>query len=85
MDTDNILSRYLFYSADPGYCYILVPENMNQPSTFRNSNDGCDGFLIPFVKLINTQIIDLEGNVVNYYVYRSFVSTKASVDVWVCD
>jgi hypothetical protein len=85
IDTDNILSRYLFYSAEPGYCYILVPENMNQPSTFRNSNDGCDGFLIPFVKLINTQIIDLEGNVVNYYVYRSFVSTKASVDVWVCD
>ena len=85
VETDNILSSYLFYNAEPGYCYILVPENMNKPDTFRNSNDGCDGFLIPFVKLSDTQIIDLESNVVNYYVYRSFVSTRASVDIWVCD
>lgn len=85
IETDNILSSYLFYKSEPGYCYILVPEIMNQPETFRNSNDGCDGFLVPFVKLPNTQIIDSDGNVVNYYVYRSFVSTKASVDIWVCD
>jgi hypothetical protein len=63
----------------------LIPENMNQPTTFRNSNDGCDGFIVPFTKIGNVAINDLDSNVVNYYVYRSFVSTRASVDIWVCD
>jgi hypothetical protein len=85
METNNILSSYLFYNSGPGYCYILVPENMSQPQLFRNSNEGCEGFVIPFMSLGTTEIIDSNGSGIIYYVYRSFVSTRARVDVWVCD
>jgi len=85
VESNNILSSYLFYNSGPGYCYMLVPEVLNQPTSIRNSKEGCQGFTIPFVRLSDTSIIDSGGNVVNYYVYRSFVSTSASVDMWVCD
>ena len=85
VNTNNILSSYLHYSSTPGYCYMLVPNNTPQPTLFRNSNESCSGFSIPFLKLVDLNIIDSDGNVVIYCVYRSFVSTKSSVDVWICD
>jgi hypothetical protein len=32
-----------------------------------------------------TTIVDANGNSVIYNIYRTFVATKASVDIWLCD
>lgn len=85
VETNDIVNNYLMYAAVNGYCYMLIPNTMQQPTIFRNSNDGCSGFIIPFVKVDEITIIDSHGQNIIYYVYRSFVSTKANVDVWVCD
>jgi hypothetical protein len=68
-----------------GYGYILIPSNLRQPTLFRNSNEGCAGFIIPMNNLGTTIINDLNGNNVIYNIYRTFVSTRANVDIWLCD
>jgi hypothetical protein len=85
IETNEIVNNYLMYAAVNGYCYMLIPNTMQQPTIFRNSNDGCGGFIIPFVKIDEITIIDSHGQNIIYYVYRSFVPTKANVDVWICD
>ena len=85
INTNNILSTHLLYIDEPGYCYLLIPSDMVQPETFRDSEEGCDGFIIPFINTETLNILDESGNEIIYYVYRSFVSTYSRVDVWVCD
>ena len=83
--TNDILSTHINYVDEQGYCYLLIPETFAQPETFRDSEEGCDGFIIPFIQTETLNISDDFGNVIIYYVYRSFVSTYSSVDVWVCN
>jgi hypothetical protein len=85
LETNSILSKYLFFEMVAGYCYIVIPSTMIQPDLFKNSVEGCNGFTIPFVRVDDLTIIDSSGNSVIYYVYRSFVLTNSSVDVWVCN
>ena len=68
-----------------GYGYILISNSINQPVLFRNSNEGCAGFVVPMVNQGTTTIVDVNGNSVVYNIYRTFVATKASVDIWLCD
>jgi hypothetical protein len=81
---NNIINNYIPYNDTPGFCYILIPESLQQPTLFRNSNDDCSGFIIPFVRLDDV-IIDSGGEFIIYYVYRTFVLTHTAVDVWVCE
>ena len=83
--TDNILRHYLDYKQEPGYCYLMVPETFIQPTLFKNSQYDCNGFTIPFTRVNDVKKVDSYGNIIIYYVYRSFVSTSAQVDVWICD
>lgn len=83
--TRNIKHNYLYYEVTPGYCYLVVPEVLPQPTMFKNSVDGCNGFTIPFARLDDINVTDSDGNISIYYVYRSFVSTSSSVDMWICD
>jgi hypothetical protein len=85
LTTKNIKSKYLSYGMTPGFCYLVVPETLPQPTTFKNSVDGCNGFTVPFARLDDISVVDLYGNIIIYYVYRSFVSTSSSVDIWVCN
>jgi hypothetical protein len=68
-----------------GYGYILISNNLEQPVLFRNSNEGCAGFIIPMSNLGTTTINDINGNSIIYNIYRTFVSTRANVDIWLCD
>jgi hypothetical protein len=63
---------------------------MNQPSLFRNSNEGCVGFAIPMIQqgevtLINDVNSDNQEQEVIYKIYRTYVSTHAEVDIWLCN
>ena len=84
INKDSILESHMKYDDTSGYCYLLVPIKMGQPVSMRNSEDGCNGFVIPFIPLGEEEII--RNNITyKYNVYRSFVSTHSSVDVWICD
>ena len=85
LTTKNIKNKHLSYSITPGFCYLAVPDTLPQPSTFKNNVDSCDGFTIPFARIDDISVVDLYGNVIIYYVYRSFISTSSSVDIWVCN
>jgi hypothetical protein len=87
---EQIVSSHLVLPDVSGYGYILIPETMNQPSLFRNSNEGCVGFVIPMIHQGDITIInDINSTNDNleiiYKVYRTYVSTHAEVDVWLCN
>ena len=82
---DTVIDQYYRFNSDFGFCYILVPKELEQPRTFRNSEEGCNGFIVPFIRIEDVEITDSNNYVNTYYVYRSFVSTSSGVDVWICD
>ena len=82
---DTVIDQYYRFNSDFGFCYILVPKEFEQPRTFRNSEEGCNGFIVPFIRIEDVEITDSNNYVNTYYVYRSFVSTSSGVDVWICD
>jgi len=49
--TDSIVNSYIGLEEGVGYGYILIPKEMEQPTLFRNSNEGCLGFAIPMIDL----------------------------------
>jgi hypothetical protein len=69
----------------PGYGYILIPQYMSQPSMFRDSLSGCNGFVIPIINQDLLEIIDNLGNSSIYRVYRTYVSTSAALNIWLCE
>jgi hypothetical protein len=85
IDTSQTTNLYLEIPSGSGYFYILIPTTSNQPSIFRNSNWGCNGNVIPITTKPDINIIDNLGNSTIYSIYRSYVSTSAKVDVWLCE
>lgn len=85
IDTSQTTNLYLEIPSGSGYFYILIPSTSNQPSIFRNSNWGCNGNVIPITTKPDINIIDNLGNSTIYSIYRSYVSTSAKVDVWLCE
>jgi hypothetical protein len=85
IDVNDGRNMFVTLPLGTGYGYILISKNINQPVLFRNSNEGCAGFIVPMINLGTTNIIDANGNTVIYNIYRTFVSTRANVDIWLCD
>ena len=80
---NELVGTHLELPSGVGYGYILIPNTMETPSVFRMSTSGCAGFSIPFVTQ-NDMVVTLSGNQYIYKVYRTFVSTQSSIDVWSC-
>lgn len=97
--TESIIDSYIGLEEGSGFGYILVPKEMEQPTLFRNSNEGCLGFAIPMIDMGEITLgEDNNGNSNNsnnnsnngvnqsiYRIYRTYVSTYANVDIWLCD
>jgi len=81
-DSTNI---HIMIPQGGGYGYYLIPEDMTQPSLVRNSSEGCAGFVVPIISKPNVTIPDIFGNLTIYKVYRTYVSTYAQVDLWLCE
>jgi hypothetical protein len=80
----QIVESYLQLPNDRGYGYVIVPTSMRQPDTFRNSISECSEYVVP---MMNQGEIIIEINGINtiYNVYRTFVTTSAHVDIWICN
>lgn len=84
IQTNDSVNINLNVNAGPGYVFVLIPSSMNQPIQFRNSVSGCDGFVVPIIAKPDVTIVDIFGNSHIYKVYRTWVSTNAQVDLWLC-
>ncbi len=91
-DIDNLLGTYNIEVVDShielpegnGYGFILIPETMKQPSMFRNSENGCNGFAIPMIYQGDIGIGEISKEI-TYKMYRTYVPTYAKVDIWLCE
>jgi hypothetical protein len=81
--TNNPINSYRTISGS-GYGYILIPTGLTQPSEFKDSSTGCNGFNIPFNNIGTIFIIDANGFSINYNIYRTFFPFAGTVDVWLC-
>jgi len=82
--TTQIVNSHIELSEGNGYGFIIIPASMNQPSMFRNSEDGCNGFAIPMIDQGSIDIGEI-GDETTYKMYRTYVPTYAKVDIWLCD
>jgi hypothetical protein len=91
-DIDNLLDTYnvevvnshIELPEGNGYGFILIPETMKQPSMFRNSENGCNGFAIPMIYQGDIGIGEISKEI-TYKMYRTYVPTYAKVDIWLCE
>ena len=67
-----------------GYGFILIPSDMAQPSMFRNSVEGCNGFAVPMIYQGDMEVGEI-GDEITYKMYRTYVPTYAKVDIWLCE
>ena len=58
---------------------------MQQPSMFRDSLSGCNGFVIPVMNQDLLEIIDNLGKSTIYRVYLTYGATSASLNIWLCE
>jgi len=83
--TTEAVNSYVEYPIGLGYCYILIPDTFIQPSQFRDSFDGCGGFVIPTNLIGQVTTTNIYMNVVTYNVYRTFYSFHGEINIWMCD
>jgi hypothetical protein len=82
---NSAVQSYISYNTpNMAYGYILIPENFDQPSAFKNSISGCLGFTVPYLQLNNVVIPDENGYDVTHCVYRTYNKTQGYLDVWMC-
>jgi hypothetical protein len=79
--TNDFTGRGITSPSGVGYIYLLLPVEVTQPSEFRNSEIGCEGFLLPFLN--QGSVIVPNGDI--YLVYRSVYQTLSSVNIWLCN
>jgi len=80
----QIVESYLQLPELTGYGYVIVPASMRQPDTFRNSVSECSEYIVPMINQ-GEIIININGINAIYNVYRTFVTTSAYVDIWICN
>lgn len=83
---DEIINNYVTFSSDTNsYGYILIPTDFTQPTNMKNSNLGCQGFDVPYIQLDNVNILDNNGFVIEYSVYRTYNKSNGEFDIWFCE
>ena len=83
-ETTKVTESYVTLDPIEGYGFFLIPTNFDQPTDFRNSDDGCDNFNVPYTTLGTITIDDSNGFPITYYVYRTTNKTFSPIDVWMC-
>jgi len=75
---------YVTVDVGIGYGYILVPTSISQPTGFRDSTGGCYGFNIPINNVGTINLVDANGFLVTYNIYRTFNKFNGEVNIWLC-
>jgi hypothetical protein len=83
-NTNDPTDSYVTFSSGNGYGYILIPNNLNQPNGFRDSLSGCNGFNIPTNNIGTINLVDTNGFLVTYNIYRTYYIFNGSANLWMC-
>jgi hypothetical protein len=71
-------------SSPNSYAFIIIPQNVTQPSSFAQSSSGCDGS-IP-INVVGTVVInDAYNYPVIYNIYRSTFPFAGEINIWMCN
>jgi hypothetical protein len=81
---DNAVDSYIEFGLGLGYGYILIPIAFDQPTQFRDSKSGCDGFIVPTNPIGDIVIVDSNGYPVTYNIYRTYFNFNGSMYSWMC-
>jgi len=83
--TNDPTSNYVNVASGLGYGYIVIPNNLTQPTAFRDSTGGCFGFNIPINNIGTINLVDENGFLVTYNIYRTFYSFNGESNIWMCN
>jgi len=78
------VETYVEFNVGLGYGYILIPTSLAQPSKFRDSLSGCNGFVIPTILNGQITIVDGGGFPVTYNIYRTYFNFNGNIYSWMC-
>lgn len=84
LNTNEGGDLYVTQPSGLGYGYILVPTTISQPVGFRDSTGGCFGFNVPVNNIGTINLVDANGFLVTYNIYRTFNSFNGEVNIWLC-
>ena len=79
-----VVETYVEFNVGLGYGYILIPTSLAQPSKFRDSLSGCNGFVIPTILNGQITIVDGGGFPVTYNIYRTYFNFNGNIYSWMC-
>lgn len=84
INTNDPTNSYVTLPDGNGYGYILIPDNLNQPKQFKDSDNGCNGFNIPTNNIGTINLVDTNGFLVTYNIYRSYYKFGGEINNWMC-
>lgn len=84
--TNSVVNSYVGFPVSVGqqYGYTLIPVGFTQPSQFRNSNNGCDGLIIPTPNIGQVIINNINNVPITYNIYRTFYDIYGGFNSWMC-
>lgn len=82
--TNDPTDSFVTFPTGTAYGYILIPISLQQPSEFRDSDNGCSGNNIPMNNIGSVVIIDTNGFAITYNIYRTFYKFFGNADCWMC-
>lgn len=85
MNTYNPTNDYVTINSGVGYGYIVIPEDLTQPTGFRDSTGGCFGFNIPTNNIGTINLVDANGFTITYNIYRTYYSFNGQANIWMCN
>jgi len=85
INTNNPTNTYVNIPGELGYGYIVIPNDLTQPTEFRDSTGGCFGFNIPTNNIGTINLVDANGFLVTYNIYRTFFSFNGQTNIWMCN
>jgi len=78
------VDTFVEFTIGLGYGYILVPTTFAQPTQFRDSLSGCNGFVVPTISNGQIIIIDGAGFPITYNIYRTYFNFNGNIYSWMC-
>ncbi len=83
----SVTNSYVTWPSTPSgpqYGYLVIPQNLSQPSNLRDSTTGCFGNNIPYSVIGTLTFGNIYGISTTYNVYRTTNAFAGALNVWMC-
>jgi hypothetical protein len=83
----SVTNNYITWpsTASPEYGYLVIPQNLSQPTNLKDSTAGCSGIgNIPYFVVGTLSFGNIYGISTTYNVYRTTNAFAGSLNAWLC-